>query len=166
MVLIRSYSEKTSHIKNSILLLISVFLDRFQGLRFLPIEIDITLAVLFFILMYSEESLPIWFVFFAGLLNDSLSGAPLGQSTFALLVFYMLIDQNKKFLTQSDLSIQWVYLGFCITVFELIVWFFSCLFSQTLLSIGPVFEASGKTFLVYPFIYLLLKKLIIKQRFR
>ncbi len=157
MVLIRSYTPKRSDLKNFLILAISILCDRFQVLRFLPINVEITPAILFFLLSRKENFIPIWLIFIIGILNDFLSGSPIGESTLAFLVFYMLVSRYQALRT-ADLAAQWIFFGGCTVIFTVVLWVLACLQNQGLLSLWPGLQTYGITVGLYPLLFFIFNR--------
>lgn len=160
MVLIRSYSKKKSNLRNVLLLLATVFFDRFHVLKFLPFPLAVTLPVLFFVVASQDYLIPIWIIFTIGVLNDLLSGSAVGQTTIPFLTVYIFIAHYRNILRGSDLGVQWIFLAGGVIIFTLTEWFLICLINQTCTSLWPALKLNGLSVLFYPIIFFLLKKLL------
>ena len=62
--------------------------------------------------IFRPRLLPAYAVFLAGLLQDILSGAPLGVNALVFLVAYGVVLSQKKFFTGKSFLILW--LGFAL----------------------------------------------------
>ncbi|MBK6896916.1 MAG: rod shape-determining protein MreD [Alphaproteobacteria bacterium] len=57
---------------------------------------------------YRPTLVPLWFVFFMGLLLDLLSGAPIGLNALVLVMVRWLVTDQRLFLTGQPFLIVWI----------------------------------------------------------
>jgi rod shape-determining protein MreD len=110
----------------------------------------IPLIVVYFWSLYSPRHLPAASVFLIGLLQDLLSGGPLGLwPAVYLAIQYVAVSQQKYFLGR-----EWhvVWMGFAAAAIgvSVILWLFMSLLSATLLPIGGLAGQMAVTLALYP----------------
>ena len=109
------------------------------------------LLVVYFWSLYSPAHLPAASVFAIGLIQDLLSGGPLGLwPSVYLLVQYLAISQQAYFLGR-EWSVVW--LGFTVAslVSAAIVWLIMSLLSSALLPVGGLLAQIIVTIACFPF---------------
>lgn len=110
----------------------------------------IPLVVVYFWSLYSPRHLPAISVFLIGLLQDLLSGGPLGLwPAVYLAVQYVAMSQQAYFLGRE---VHVVWMGFAVAAASVsfILWLFMSLLSATLLPILPLMLQMATTIAVYP----------------
>ncbi|HNR76279.1 MAG TPA: rod shape-determining protein MreD [Parvularculaceae bacterium] len=119
----------------------------FEGAVATPL---IPLVVVYFWSLYSPGHLPAASIFFIGLLQDLLSGGPLGLwPAVYLAVQYVAISQQSYFLGRET---HVVWMGFAVAAasVSIILWLFMSLMSATLLPLGGLVFQMLTTIAVYP----------------
>lgn len=114
--------------------------------------------------IFFPGSLPYIFLFIIGILQDSLSGTPLGFSSFINVLFaWGLIT---RFNTMGNVSFATLWLRFIILSLAVIVmgWFIMSMYYSGLLSIRPQLLQWMSTCLAYPAIHFFLTR--VYQRIR
>lgn len=110
----------------------------------------IPLVVIYFWSLYSPGHLPAASVFAIGLIQDLLSGGPLGLwPAVYLAVQYVAISQQSYFLGRE---VHVVWMGFAVAAasVSIILWLFMSLLSGALLPIGGLVLQMLTTIAVYP----------------
>ncbi|MEK7265680.1 MAG: hypothetical protein AAB227_06230 [Pseudomonadota bacterium] len=119
----------------------------FQGSLPTPL---IPLVVVYFWSLYSPGHLPAASIFAIGIIQDLLSGGPLGLwPAIYLTVQYIAISQQSYFLGRE---VHVVWMGFAVAAMSVsvILWLFMSLFSGALLPIGGLVLQMLTTIAVYP----------------
>lgn len=127
--------------------LLAAPLRLFEGTIATPL---IPLVVVYFWSLYSPGHLPAASIFFIGLLQDILSGGPLGLwPAVYLVVQYVAISQQSYFLGRE---VHVVWMGFAVAAasVSLILWLFMSLMSGTLLPVGGLAYQMLTTIAAYP----------------
>lgn len=62
--------------------------------------------------MARAREMPYWFVFCIGLINDSVSGQPLGLSSLLYLLFLLALRRQRKYFHKDGFLVQWGYFAF------------------------------------------------------
>jgi rod shape-determining protein MreD len=123
-----------------------------------------TLINIYYWGMFFPGALPYVFLFFLGLLQDTLVGTPLGLSSLINIVFALLIANRRLF---GKMVFTTVWLGFCILVCVPLglEWFILCIYSAKLLPLSEYGLLWGATCLAYPPLHLLLTRVyrMLKQ---
>ena len=110
----------------------------------------IPLVVVYFWSLYAPRYLPAASIFVIGLLQDLLSGGPLGLwPAVYLVVQYVAMSQQAYFLGRE---VHVVWMGFAVAAasVSVILWLFMSLLSATLLPLGGLAFQMLTTIAVYP----------------
>jgi len=109
-----------------------------------------TLAVVFFFAIHRPEFFPPWAVFFVGLLQDVVSGGPVGLYTVVLLAAYGLTHSQRLFLVGRGFSTLWsAFIAIC-AISAFICWFGASVHYGQAVNPVPLLWQAGITALVYP----------------
>lgn len=128
-------------------LLLASPLRLFQGSLPTPL---IPLVVVYFWSLYSPGHLPAVSIFAIGVIQDLLSGGPLGLwPAVYLAVQYVALSQQSYFLGRE---VHVVWMGFAVAAasVSVILWMFMSLLSGALLPIGGLVLQMLTTIAVYP----------------
>lgn len=128
-------------------IILALPLRLFEGFAPTPI---IPLVVVFFWSIYAPAYMPSASVFFIGLLQDLLTGGPLGLWAVVYLVTqYIVLSQRPYFLGREQ---KVVWLGFTLAAAgaSLILWLVMSLMSGVLLPIRGIVAQMAATVLIYP----------------
>ncbi len=128
-------------------LLLATPLRLFEGAVATPL---LPLVVIYFWSLYSPGHLPAASIFAIGLLQDLLSGGPLGLwPAVYLAVQYVAISQQSYFLGRE---VHVVWMGFAVAAasVSLILWLFMSLMTATLLPVGGLAYQMLTTIAVFP----------------
>ncbi|MEZ5927663.1 MAG: rod shape-determining protein MreD [Parvularculaceae bacterium] len=108
------------------------------------------LIIVFFWSVYGPSYLPAGSVFLIGLLQDMLTGGPLGLWPAVYLVTqYIVISQRSYFLGREQ-KVVWIGFAFAATGAALILWLVMSLMSGVLLPVGALLAQMATTILTYP----------------
>jgi len=108
------------------------------------------LVVVFFWSIYGPNYLPSVSVFFIGLLQDLLSGGPLGLwSAVYLLTQYVVLSQRSYFQGREQ-RVVWIGFTFAATSTALILWMVMSLMRNELLPVGALVGQMITTIATYP----------------
>jgi len=127
--------------------LLATPLRLFEGVVATPL---IPLVVVYFWSLYSPGHIPAASIFAIGILQDLLSGGPVGLwPAVYLAVQYVAISQQSYFLGRE---VHVVWMGFAVAAasVSLILWLFMSLISGTLLPLGGLTLQMVTTIAVYP----------------
>ncbi|MBL4615096.1 MAG: rod shape-determining protein MreD [Magnetovibrio sp.] len=89
--------------------------------------------------IYRPDLLPAFSVFFAGLLQDALSGMPFGVNAAVFVTVHMAVMSQQVFFTGRSFMIIW--LGFCVVAAgaTMLMWVLTSIFFSTFSSPEAVF---------------------------
>ncbi|MEL7490877.1 MAG: rod shape-determining protein MreD [Pseudomonadota bacterium] len=108
------------------------------------------LVVVFFWSIYGPNYLPSVSVFFIGLLQDLLSGGPLGLwPAVYLLTQYVVLSQRSYFQGREQ-RVVWIGFAFAATSAALILWMVMSLMRGELLPVGALVGQMMTTVATYP----------------
>lgn len=128
-------------------LLLAAPLQLFEGAVATPL---IPLVVVYFWSLYSPRYLPAVSVFLIGLVQDLLTGGPLGLwPAVYLAVQYVAMSQQAYFLGR-EVHVVWIGFAVAAVSVSLILWLFMSLMSATLLPLGGLAFQMMTTIAVYP----------------
>lgn len=117
-----------------------------------PITPLFGLAVVFFWLLTRPSLMPPAAVFTIGLLQDGLSGGPIGLWTLTfLLVQAVTVSQRRRLLGEAA-GFGWLVFAPVAFGAGAAAWLVACIFYGALLSPAPVFVQSVLTVLTYPIV--------------
>lgn len=129
----------------------AILVDQFHVFRFLPLEPLFTMPVLYFWSLYGRDSFPIYGVFLAGILNDVLSGALLGQSALKFLLLYGIVTNQRKLILFGRNTV-WAVFFILMMGITLLEWFLLSLFQGHWIGIADPFIGILISGLIYPFV--------------
>ena len=109
-----------------------------------------TLMVVYHWSIYRPELLPAPAVFVLGLVQDGLSGGPLGLFALILIIVYGLVSMQRRTFLGKTFPVEWF--GFSLVVVGATVasWLISCVYYVTLVDPWPVALQGGLTLATYP----------------
>ena len=115
-----------------------------------PVFPAMTLVVVYFWGIYRPELMPPAAVFLVGFFQDVLSGAPLGLSSFVLLlVYWVVVDQRRVFIGKA-FWITWAGFGLVAVGAAFVSWAIASIYHGTLVAPGAVFIQLLLTIAIYP----------------
>ena len=119
----------------------------FEG--FVPTPI-IPLVVIFFWSIYDPDFMPSLSVFFIGLLQDLLTGGPLGLWAAVYLVTqYIVLSQRAYFLGREQ-KVVWIGFAMAALGASMILWLVMSLMAGLMLPIRGLFYQMFATVMIYP----------------
>lgn len=86
------------------------------------IKIPLFLMALYYWSIYRPTLLPIWLVFFAGLLMDFLGEAPIGFNALIFVMAHWLVSSQRKLFMAQSFVVLWFGFAILYTVSLLIKW--------------------------------------------
>lgn len=109
-----------------------------------------SLTVVYFFAIHRPEFFPPWAVFVAGMLQDIMSGGPLGLVTVVLLAAYGVARSQRLFLIGRGFSTLWTgFIAIC-GLGAFISWFGASIHYGYPVSPGPLLLQAGITAIAYP----------------
>ena len=119
----------------------------FEGLAPTPI---IPLVVVFFWSIYAPAYMPSLSVFFIGLLQDLLTGGPLGLWAVVYLVTQYIVMSQREYFLGREQKVVWLGFALAAAAASLILWLVMSLMSGVLLPMGGLVAQMAATVLIYP----------------
>ncbi|HEX4891539.1 MAG TPA: rod shape-determining protein MreD [Alphaproteobacteria bacterium] len=116
----------------------------------------LSVAAIFFWVVSRPGLMPPASVFCIGLLQDVLSGGPIGLWALTLLLVQYLSLSQRQFLVDQTFIFSWVGFTSVVIGAALLAWLSACVYYDVLLSPMPVIVQAALTVLVYPLMALLL----------
>lgn len=110
----------------------------------------LSVAVIFFWVVARPNLLPPAAVFCIGLLQDVLSGGPIGLWALTLLMVQYLSLSQRRFLAGQSFVLGWIGFASIVTGAACLAWLAACIYYDVLLSPMPVLVQAALTVLVYP----------------
>jgi len=111
---------------------------------------QLALMAVFHWTVFRPDLFPIWAIFIIGILQDSLSGAPMGLNTMVFLTVYGVILGQRRFFLGKTFFVEW--LGFSIiaagAAFQ--AWVLLSAYHVYLIAPGPVLFQYFMTIGFYP----------------
>jgi rod shape-determining protein MreD len=110
------------------------------------------LSAVYFWSLHRPALLPSWAAFLAGLLQDILSGGPLGLFALLYLAAAELVTVQRRFLTEAPFSLIWAGFALLALLLAAVAWLLSGLALGALVPPGRLAAAAGLTAALYPVI--------------
>ena len=128
-------------------LLVSLPVRPFGGYAPMPV---LPLIAVYFWTVQAPAQLPSPSVFLIGLLQDFLSGGPLGLWPAVYLCVQYVVLTQRAYFAGREIQVLWV--GFAVTALmaSIMIWLVTSLLNGRVLSIGPLLGIMFATVLVYP----------------
>ncbi|MEQ1929224.1 MAG: rod shape-determining protein MreD [Parvularculaceae bacterium] len=118
-----------------------------EGLAPTPL---LPLVVVFFWTIYGPGLLPAASVFLIGLLQDFLSGGPLGLWPAVYLVTQYVVASQRGYFLGREQRVVWLGFVFAAAGAAFVLWMVMSLMTRTLLPLGGVFWQMAATIAVFP----------------
>jgi rod shape-determining protein MreD len=138
---------------------IAVILDRFHVFRALPLEPNLTFPIIYYWTIHRAECLPVTGIFLAGILDDALGGAYLGQNTLEFLFLFGSVLGQRQYLINSSFFMGWLILFFLSLGLMVLEWGIASLVSQKWLDATPLFLQNTLSVILYPWLTYLFNKI-------
>ena len=119
----------------------------FEGFAPTPI---IPLVIVFFWSVYGPDYLPPLSVFFIGLLQDLLTGGPLGLWPAVYLVTQFIVMSQRAYFLGREQKVVWIGFAFAALGAGLILWLVMSLMSGVLLPLRFLLLQLAATIAIYP----------------
>lgn len=128
-------------------LLLALPLRLAQGVVPTPV---LPLVVVFFWSIYGPSYLPAGGIFVIGLLQDFLTGGPLGLWPAVYLIVQYIALSQRSYFAGRDQGVVWLGFAFAAAVAAIILWLVMSLMSGALLPVGGLFAQMVATVALYP----------------
>lgn len=104
------------HFLPIVLFCVIFFLTWFVLAPFLPITPDISMALLYFFILFNPKLLPLSLIFALSMIQDSLSGVYLGTHGFLLIICWILLTHQRRYLFNKNIAVLWATFAVLITL--------------------------------------------------
>jgi len=112
----------------------------------------LSLIAVYYWSIYKPRLMPVMAVFILGLLQDILSGGPLGlMSLLLLLTRLFVVQQGSRFL-EKEFLFNWLVFIVVSVLFGLSLWAISSLYLRDLQNIWTVLSQGALTIAIYPIV--------------
>lgn len=122
------------------------------------------LVCVFYWSVYSPQALPYSFLFVLGLLQDALSGTPLGMSSFINLGLSYLLHSQRRLMGKAHFGAVWLSAGALLAMATMTEWSIMCLVSGKTYDVSVPLLRWTVTCTTYPLMHLLLTQLYKRIR--
>lgn len=131
-----------------IMVMLAVVPLRIPG--FAPVMPALAMIAVFYWSVHRPDLLPAPVIFFVGLFQDLLLGAPLGVNVVGLLAVHFVVAGQRRFFASRSFAIIWF--GFVLVAFVAftVIWLLAGLLNTALLSPRPFFFQYLTTIGAYP----------------
>ena len=128
-------------------LLVSLPVRPFGGYAPMPV---LPLIAVYFWTVQAPAQLPSPSVFLIGLLQDFLSGGPLGLWPAVYLCVQYVVLTQRAYFAGREIQVLWVGFGVAAAMASVMIWLVTSLLNGRVLSVGPLLWIMSATVLVYP----------------
>ena len=119
------------------------------------LSFDIQLIIIYFWSLKRPEVLGSGHIFFAGLINDVVMGAPLGLSSLAYLVVCLVASYVKNMTVNTRITTDWFTFFIAIFISNIILFILLSNFSDITISVIEISYNTFFTLLFFPFFWLM-----------
>lgn len=109
-----------------------------------------TLIAVYHWSIFRPELLPAPAVFALGLVQDSLSGGPLGMFAFILVIVYGMVSMQRRTFLGKTFLVEWFGFSLVVVGATLAGWLIACIYYVTLVDPWPVALQGCLTLATYP----------------
>lgn len=117
---------------------------------FTPVTPVVTLIAVYYWSIYRPDLLPLAATFVIGVMQDTLSGAPLGLSSLVLLLTQGVVVSQRRFFHGKTFLVEWWGFMLVAPVALLIAWFFAALYHGVFVAPWPLGFQLLFTIALYP----------------
>lgn len=143
--------QSTIALVTLLLVMLSLFPERLT----LPAEWmpEWMLISIFFCGLFRRSALPPWLIFLTGLVQDALTGLPLGVTPLVYLTFLTATSFGRKRLIHRAFPAIWA--GFCLMSFGamLLRWLALSMYHASMLPVGTGLSQWGMSICLYPLMH-------------
>ena len=150
-------SSLTPYLTILILVLASVLPWHLPGLA--PVTPAFSLIAVYYWAIYRPDKLPYAATFSAGLLQDILSGGPLGMTAVILVLVHGIVRSQRSFFHGKPFHVVWWGFSLVAPVAALIGWCAASIYYGLLVPPIPLIVHVVLTLLLYPFLGFVLTKI-------
>lgn len=153
----RAWHARVAPFLPALLTLLLILLSLMPS-RFFPMaEITPLLALgsVYYWVLFKPRLLPLWIVFVLGLAQDSLSGLPLGLTSFLSLLFWLVAASQRRIITRQTFWTVWFAFTLMAAGYVLLYWLLLSTSYGVRLPLAPACLQWALTVGCYPPLHLL-----------
>ena len=110
----------------------------------------LTLMGVYFWSVEQPDLLPLVAVFSIGVVEDALTGGPLGLSALLLIILRQFAAAQRRFLIEANRQFSWIIFMVLCFLFAAVFWLISSIYLGQWLSFGAVMGRAAMTAFLYP----------------
>ena len=122
---------------------------------------NMTYLLIYFFTFNNYKYFSFFSMFILGLIADSISGIPFGTSSLAYMTIYKIAVFQETIKLRTNFFAEWVALGIALFIAYTVILIVLYLSKTSFEPLIHIYNFIG-TFILYPFIWLALKLLLIK----
>ena len=122
---------------------------------------NITYVLIYFFTFNNYKYFSFFSMFILGLITDSISGIPFGTSSLAYMTIYKIAVFQETIKLRTNFFAEWIALGMALFIAYTVILIVLYLSGTSFEPLVYIYNFIG-TFILYPFIWLVLKLLLIK----
>lgn len=110
----------------------------------------IPLMAIYYWALYRPDLMPIGAVFLVGILEDVLTGAPLGLNTLLFLLVHSLIRSRRRMIAGKGFAVVWIVFMLVVLGAGIVSWLVASLLYDAPIRLEPVATQLMLTLVLYP----------------
>ena len=122
---------------------------------------NMTYLLIYFFTFNNYKYFSFFSMFILGLITDSISGIPFGTSSLAYMTIYKIAVFQETIKLRTNFFAEWIALGIALFIAYTVILIVLYLSGTSFEPLVYIYNFIG-TFILYPFIWLALKLLLIK----
>ncbi|MFC4350167.1 rod shape-determining protein MreD [Fodinicurvata halophila] len=132
------------------LLLLLLSLLPFSTPDYAPVVPSLAMPAVYYWVVFRPDLMPLWATFLIGLIQDLLTGVPLGTGIMMLLVLHLLVTGQRRIFTTATFAMLWVIFALFAALVYALGWVLAALLMPMTPSEGPVILQYALTVASYP----------------
>jgi len=122
---------------------------------------NMTYLLIYFFTFNNYKYFSFFSMFVVGLISDSISGIPFGTSSLAYMTIYKIAVFQETIKLRTNFFAEWIALGMALFIAYTVILIVLYLSGASFEPLVHIYNFIG-TFILYPFIWIVLKLLLIK----
>ena len=122
---------------------------------------NMTFLLIYFFTFNNYKYFSFFSMFILGLITDSISGIPFGTSSLAYMTIYKIAVFQETIKLRTNFFAEWIALGIALFIAYTVILIVLYLSKASFEPLIHIYNFIG-SFILYPFIWLVLKLLLIK----